>query len=388
MKNNFIICLSFFIYAFLPIPSICNANNLEYLEKNCLSNNVNLNIIKDSDLAPIRLIFVGDIMVHARQLDIAKSGHSYDFLPSFQHIKYFLKGDAVIGNFETVLGGPDKGYTGYPRFNTPDELARDLHRAGFTALMLANNHTFDQGTSGALRTVQTLKHYGLMVTGVEAEKSKPIILNFDNTCIGIFNYTYGSNVPISSEMSKHANLNIIDIESISNDILYLRQNGARFIIAYLHWGEEYNPNPNQAQKDLAEVCLALGVDAIIGTHPHILQPIDIYNVKGKARLVAWSLGNFISSQRTVPRERSVVLALDLLPSPNGPSLIWVGVVPTWVELNSSKKIVRILPAVPKFEKFDDDFLKRKLISINQHIINFLKLPPYPVLLFDRLPGNL
>ena len=111
---------------------------------------------QDAFCRPVRLIFTGDIMVHDTQLAAAKlkGTEAYDFDYQFELAKPFLKGDAVIGNLETVLAGKERRHTGYPAFNSPDSLARTLREAGFDTLTLSNNHTFDRGSSGALRTAE------------------------------------------------------------------------------------------------------------------------------------------------------------------------------------------------------------------------------------------
>jgi len=297
---------------------------------------------------PIRLIFVGDIMVHATQLEIAQSDGVYDFHPSFAAIRPWLKGDLVIGNFETVLGGVKLGFSGYPRFNSPDSLATALRDVGFTTLLLANNHIYDHGIQAAKRTVDVLQTNNLAVTGLTGVCPSPLLIEVQGVRLGFFNYTYGSNAPVNYHNTASISLNIIDKARIVEDITSLRRQGADYIVATFHWGEEYTTEPSLAQRDIANFCLELGVDAIIGTHPHVLQPIEVQRVGNKDCVIAWSLGNFISSQRTLPRERSAILALDILPATGGAYLHRVSVAPTWVDLSRPRKVARVLPAVTGF----------------------------------------
>ena len=290
---------------------------------------------------PIRLIFVGDIMVHATQLEIAQTNGEYNFHPCFEVIRPWLKGDLVIGNFETVLGG-------YPRFNSPDSLATALHDVGFTTLLLANNHIFDHGIRSAKRTVEVLQANNLRVTGLTGVCPSPLLIEVKGVRIGIFNYTYGSNSPVNYHATASVSLNIIDKNRISEDIAQLRKQGADYIVATFHWGEEYSTEPSSFQRNIAHYCLDLGVDAIIGTHPHVLQPIEVQRVGNKNCVIAWSLGNFISSQRTLPRERSIIFALDILPGTDGVILHRVSVAPTWVDLSRPCKSAKVLPAISGF----------------------------------------
>ena len=296
----------------------------------------------------IRLIFVGDIMVHATQLEIAQSKGMYDFHPSFAAIRPWLNGDLVIGNFETVLGGAKLGFSGYPRFNSPDSLAAALRDVGFTTLFLANNHIYDHGIQAAKRTVDVLQTNNLSVTGLTGVCHSPLLIDVKGVRIGFFNYTYGSNAPVKYHNTASTSLNIIDKCRIVEDITSLRRQGADYIVATFHWGEEYTTEPSRAQRDIANYCLELGVDAIIGTHPHVLQPIEVQRAGNKDCVIAWSLGNFISSQRTLPRERSAILALDILPATGGAYLHRVSVAPTWVDLSRPRKVARVLPAVTGF----------------------------------------
>ncbi len=328
----------------------------------------------------LRLVFTGDIMAHAEQLkgaffgaDFAKAGdEDFDFSHQFATISPYLKGDIVIGNFETVLAGPEKPYTGYPNFHAPDALADALTNAGFTTLLLANNHIFDKGAQAAIRTRDVLQDKGFAVTGLfsPAAENTPLILEAKGIRLGLINYTYGSNVPVSLFGQTDVTLNVIDKPRIMQDILFLRKNNVDFIMALFHFGVEYQQQPSQYQKDVAAFCQILGVDLLVGTHPHILQPMEwlpapettpalpvpaeylmpvstqpentpfrMENVfphlplwTGKKMFVAWSLGNFVSYQRTTPRERSAVLAVDITrPLPVLPPVISrVSIMPTWV----------------------------------------------------------
>lgn len=297
---------------------------------------------------PVRLVFVGDVMVHAAQLEIALRDGKHDFHSSFEAIRPWLKGDVVVGNLETVLGGADQGYSGYPRFNSPDSLAEALRGAGFTTMLFANNHTLDQGMQAARRTVQILRDNGLSITGIAGATPSPLLLEIGELRLGILNYTYGSNCPVTPDATDTVSLNIIDKDRLTEDVHQLQAQGAKYIVAALHWGEEYSPAPSAAQQEIAQHCLELGVDAVIGTHPHILQPFEVRHINGKKCLIAWSLGNFISSQRTLPRERSVILALEVLSDHTGTHLYRAAVAPIWVDWSRSRKVVRVLPATSGF----------------------------------------
>lgn len=331
----------------------------------------------------VRLVFTGDIMAHAEQLNIARRADGgYDFSGQFAPVFPLLRGDLTVGNFETVLAGPQRPYTGYPSFNTPDSLADALKDAGFDVLLLANNHILDLGAGAALRTEQTLRDKGFAVTGLgpgEAGHAPPLLCEVGGLRLGILNYTYGSNRPVTPALAGEVALNITDPLLMAWDVLALRARGAEYIVAALHWGMEYQPKPSPVQRSVAAFCLALGVDAVIGAHPHILQPVELRSAHGKPQLVAWSLGNFVSAQRTVPRERAMILALDVACPPDGaPTLRRASLAPTWVELSPARKRARVLPTLPALLPDDADAALGAIVSrVNAECLDFLGLPPLP-----------
>lgn len=315
--------------------------------------------------ADVRLIFVGDIMTHVQQLEAAKrNGDRYDFAPQFEEIRSQLSGDLIIGNFEGTLGGKKRGYSGYPTFSAPDELADELKKIGFNVLLLANNHIYDKGVAGLKRTIEELDSRGFYITGAwsvpsGSEDIAPLLVETKGIRIGIFNYSYGSNFPVNEKMRTETHLNVIDDASIKNDIKYLKDREADFIIATFHWGDEYQPQPSKRQREIADMCFREGADIIVGTHPHILQPIEVFELDGKVKMAAYSLGNFVSFQRTKPRERSIILAVNIQDASHGISISDISVFPTYVNVSSGGKarVVQIIPAPKNIESQILDFLK-------------------------------
>jgi poly-gamma-glutamate synthesis protein (capsule biosynthesis protein) len=314
----------------------------------------------------VRLVFVGDIMTHIQQIEAAsRSDGRYDFSNQFEKIHDFLSGDLVIGNFETTLAGRQRRFTGYPTFNTPDELADELQKVGFNVLLLANNHIYDKGTSGLIRTIEELESRGFSLTGAFRTPSEqgdhtPLLFDIKGIKIGIFNYSYGSNVPINDNMRATTHLNVINESSIRDDIKYLKDNRSDLIIATFHWGNEYQPQPSKRQREIAELCFSEGADMVVGTHPHILQPIEVFELNGRVIMAAYSLGNFVSFQRTLPRERSLILAVNVSKTASGDvSISNISAAPTYVQVKGSGKtrIVQVIPAPEKIENAVLDFLK-------------------------------
>ena len=275
----------------------------------------------------ITLGFVGDIMVHNSQLrrawlgkDDAGNDMGYDFNPAFEWFAPYLKEpDLMIGNLETTLGGPDtawisdeeyafREYQAYPTFTTPDELAPALAGAGFDLLGTANNHCMDSNLEGASRTLEVLKDAGLEATGT-ARSGSPVPWRGDvgGYSISIIAWTASVNGLISSRGMEPVNVfNARGHDGRLQEMLAeIHDEAARkpdLVILNIHWGQEYFDEPDQYQKNLADLAIEAGVDIIIGSHPHVLQPVEIR----KGVFIAWSLGNFISSQRFQEGERAWV----------------------------------------------------------------------------------
>ncbi len=266
-----------------------------------------------------RILFIGDIMAHKQQLEAAERGKkgslTWDFKPQFQRVKPFLENAFVVGNLETTFAGP-KNYAGYPQFNTPDSLTDALSDLGIDLLTLANNHIFDRGAKGARRTTEVLDRAGLPWIGLglrhsqegdEIPANDAILLEAEGLRWAFVSYTYGSNLfPKNSDV----HLNIISEAAIAEGMARARALNPDVIVACFHWGNEYHYKPSVHQRKAAEQAIAEGAHLVIGTHPHVLQPVEVQLTEDGARAVAWSLGNFVSFQRTLPRERTCILSAE------------------------------------------------------------------------------
>lgn len=269
----------------------------------------------------IELVATGDILIHKEILDtqyISDTGH-YDFTNNFQYIKSYLEGaDLAIGNLETTLSGAENyGFSGYPSFNSPDSLADAMKDTGYDVVANMNNHALDRDVNGYKRTRDTLVNKGFDVIGTRANEDdkRYIIKDIEGIKLGIISYGYtmtaegnvkGLNgIPISQELlplMNYFHLDTLDedLNNMKEQIGLMRQDGAEVIVFYMHWGEEYQLEPNDTQKYMAQFLADQRVDIIFGTHPHSLQPIDIIESTDKTSKtsVIYSMGNFLSSQRT------------------------------------------------------------------------------------------
>ena len=330
-----------------------------------------------------RFLFVGDIMAHKQQLDAARHKDSFDFSPQFRRIRPLIENDFLAGNLETVFAGTvsETGkklkYSGYPMFNTPDSLADVLKDLGFDLLTLANNHIFDKGSAGAKRTAEVLDSADLTWTGLgfgEIPSNDAVILENGGIKAAFINHSYGSNLfPKSNDV----HLNLINEKDLTASLERAKSFSPDIIIACFHWGNEYHLKPNIHQKKAADIAFNNGADLIIGTHPHVLQPVEVKNLSGDFKAVAWSLGNFVSFQRTLPRERTCILAVEFAKNENATRLTKISIAPLWVIAPGQKRTEITYAGSDEntIEALDFDGLSKnqltKLRVIGQNVLDFL-----------------
>ncbi|MBO5853400.1 MAG: CapA family protein, partial [Bacteroidales bacterium] len=212
--------------------------------------------------------------------------------------------DIAVINQETILGGSFVPYDGYPNFNSPNELGDAMVKAGFDVILQASNHTLDVGVKGITNCIDYWKKQkGITYLGInesEKEKANVKIIKKNGIKIALLNYTYGLNGHILPEDKSYL-VNLIDTTLIIKH-LQKAEELADFTIVFPHWGEEYVYKPNKSQKELAKLMTEHGADLIIGTHPHVLQPIEwIETDNGNKALCYYSLGNYTSGQKATPR---------------------------------------------------------------------------------------
>ncbi|MBR0168891.1 MAG: CapA family protein [Synergistaceae bacterium] len=287
-----------------------------------------------------RFLFIGDIMVHDQQLDAARrKDGTYDFTPSFRRIKPVFEGEFLVGNLETVFAGTGKKlrYAGFPFFNTPDVFTENLTGdLGVDLLTLANNHIFDRGANGARRTVAVLNSADIPCIGLgldDVPSNDAIILDNNGIRTAFINHSYGSNMwPKSSDV----HLNVYGEADIVQSMKRARALSPDVIIALFHWGNEYHYKPNVHQKKAADIAIREGATLVVGTHPHVLQPVEVI-VSEDVKAVAWSLGNFVSFQRTRPRERSIILSAEFVKTEGTTRLSRLSIAPLYVIAPGSKR---------------------------------------------------
>lgn len=276
----------------------------------------------DGNVANLSVVVTGDIMVHDDQLaaSLDQTTGLYHFDKLFANTAKYLKAaDLAIGNVETVFG--PGVYTGFPCFNTPDDLVGTLVRAGLDISASANNHIFDMKYAGILRTKRVLKDHGIEVAGIRSsEQDKAyVVVERKGVKIALINYTYRTQ---SIEGKKSINMRALDpasaksvntfcyetlgddLEDIRDEIRCARADGADIVLVYYHWGCEYERYANTLQKYIAYKTAEMGADAIIGSHAHVLQELSsvTVNLEGREKTVPvfYGLGNYCWGSR-LPR---------------------------------------------------------------------------------------
>lgn len=284
------------------------------------------------------LLFGGDMMGHQPMISAAynDSLKSYQYDHWFQFIApYINKCDWACANLEVTLGG--EPYTGYPQFSSPDEYALAIKNAGFDFLVTANNHSQDRGSKGLERTIKVLDSLGIPHTGTFTDTSVfnanyPSIITIAGCKIVVLNYTYGTNGLIV----KNPNIvNMIDSASMLRDVKKAQTMGANLIIPVMHWGVEYQTKENKEQQQIASWLSNAGVNAIIGMHPHVVEPVKYIPSNFKKHQhdsipVAFSLGNYISNQRDRNRDGGIMVRLTINRKDNKYSIAKVDYLPFWV----------------------------------------------------------
>lgn len=277
------------------------------------SNNDNENNITEEDKSySIDLLMVGDVLIHDRLYTAMKTSDGYDFKPALTYIKDIVKDyDLAYYNQETILGGTEIGLSSYPAFNSPYEVGDAMIDAGFNLVSLATNHTLDRGEKAITNSINYWNGKNDVLTAgsylSSEDRNKINIREVNNITYTMLNYTYGANgikVPsgkdylvnvwpcngsnpsYDSEYQEYKKIVKEDIERVRGKV--------DLLIVAMHWGVEYTHTPTAYQIDMANYLESLGVNIIIGTHPHVVMPVTFIN----DTLVIYSLGNFLSAQET------------------------------------------------------------------------------------------
>ncbi len=306
------------------------------------------------------ILSAGDIILHSPFIDsrvYRGSDGNYDYSSMFRYItEDYQNADFTVVNLETTIS--DGNYCGYPTFRSPAAIVDALMQSQADLCLLANNHIYDNGSKGLHMTMDSVADYKLLYTGTRksAESKTYTIQDINGIKVGILNYVYASNIgngqkaingnPVNVENSPLINtFTYDDLESfygeIEKSLADMTAEGAEYTIVYLHWGNEYQTSENSTQRNIASRLCELGIDALIGGHPHVVQPVDLLtNADDTHQMICiYSMGNHISNQRielmeTMPTghtEDGLMVKLSLMKLEGGlVSLSDVDFIPTWV----------------------------------------------------------
>ncbi len=271
----------------------------------------------------IELMMIGDMLMHD---NVLKSGLRADGTYRFDHLfKHILPdiqdADIRIVNQETILAGEELGISDYPRFNSPFALGDAEVDAGFNVILHATNHALDKGLNGIERCCDywSMSHPEVAVLGINSSKdeyNRIYIFEKNGFRVAVLNYTFESNVmPIPPD--KPYCLNLFDHKKMLADIKTAKQS-ADTVVVCPHWGTEYIYSTDADQREWTDFFLSAGVDVVIGTHPHVLEPVEMLcSPEGHRMLVYYSLGNFISDQSQMPRDIGGMAKITLIKDKDG-----------------------------------------------------------------------
>ena len=278
----------------------------------------------------LSILFMGDVMQHRQQIHSAlipgadsMQSSSYDYSSYFAHVQHFIdEADFTVANMEFCLGGPP--YTGYPSFSAPEALAEEAAEAGIDLFLCANNHICDKGRRGLVSSLEKYGKIGVPVTGVyrdslDEQKHNPYIAELGGVRVAFINFTYGTN---GIRVPEPFIVNMMDKEKVREAFVRAREMEADIIIALPHWGQEYTTVPDNSQREWSGFLIECGADAVIGSHPHVIQPVEFP--------VAYSMGNFISNMSLRNTELGLMMILRIAVTSYGDSYVaGLEAVPVW-----------------------------------------------------------
>jgi len=311
----------------------------------------------------LSLLLIGDIMGHDEQIASAWNSETknYEYDEVFRYVRNEIsEADIAVANLEVTLGGSP--YKGYPAFSSPASLASACMKAGIDVLATANNHSVDRGKKGILNTIRRLDSLGIRHTGTFADSISrdtlsPMIIERNGISVALLNYTYGTN---GLKVPSPAIVNILDTNLIASDICKAKALKPDVIISFVHWGIEYDTLPSAEQIRLAGFFFTRGADLVIGSHPHVLQQME-WNLADSCRndrIVVYSLGNYVSNQRTIRRDGGAMVRIELEKTDSLTKVSRAGYYLTWVHtpVEDGKRRFYVLPC-SVFENKPEHFIR-------------------------------
>ena len=290
----------------------------------------------------MQLMMVGDILMH---MGVVEGGNQGDGTYNYDHLfepiaADVAEADVAVLNQETILGGTQWAYSGYPLFNTPQEVGDAEAKVGFDVVLKATNHTLDMGYDGVRAELAywAQNHPEMLVIGMadpDGEGISPAggtspagacYVEKDGLRVALLNYTDILNGNVDPE-NDYRVVSIMDEEGIKADVAAAREQ-ADIVIVFAHWGEEYQTEPVESERFWAGVFQDAGVDVVIGGHPHVIQPVEVLGEGDDRMLVCWSVGNFISTQNDARNMVGGMVKLAMVKDAEGARVTDYAFIPT------------------------------------------------------------
>ena len=318
-------------------------------------------------------------MMHSSQIENARRENgTYDFNSYFHYLKSRISSaDLAIANMEFPLAG--EPYTGYPSFSAPDMIASYMADCGIDIFLAANNHIFDKGASGAERTIEKYRElyatHGTMFLGVaedidDMDHNLPLMIGIKGMRLALLNFTYATNGGRRNGWPKVCYMD--EKNAVKEGIATAHRKDADLIIAMPHWGNEYELHHSHEQAETAEWLIEEGVDAIIGTHPHVVQDTEIIHMDGKNIPIAYSVGNAVSNMSALNTQVELMVTLKAARDLNGTLKI---IEPEYTFLwcsrpggfNNSYTVIPIRDFIGKENLWNDIWDYKKMISSYERV---------------------
>lgn len=333
-------------------------------------------VLFDDTLYTATITSIGDIMLHSWQINRGydSASDSFDFAEEFEYVtEYLSHADFTVANLETTFAGRYNGqssdvhgYADYPCFNSPEILADNIKDTGIDFVGTANNHSLDSRQEGIYSTLDYLDDAGLLHTGTarsEEEKNTLCIYDINGIKFGFCAYTYALN-GFSVAADQLYSVNSLELYSddklneMYNQVRALKDAGADFVLVMIHFGTEYKSTPDENQIEAVEGLIDAGADVILGSHPHVIEPMDIRNVKdenGNTRTVVilYSQGNFVSSQiyrDGIMKDIGMITDITFTKQGKNLSISEVAVAPTYTYWND--EVIGVVPVLEAYYNRD------------------------------------
>lgn len=322
---------------------------------------------KTSEETVVSFMGVGDNLIHETVYnDALQDDGTYDFSKMYTNFKKDAKeSDIAFINQETVLGGESLGLSGYPTFNSPTEIAKNLEKAGFNLANLATNHCLDRGEQGIANELEAFSNTNIVTDGVyTSQEAFNTIPTFKKKRItfSFLAYTYGTN-GIAPDYDY--NVSYLDDDQIKSDVQKAKEI-SDVVIVSAHWGDENTFEPNDLQKHYAQLFADCGVDVVIGTHPHTIQPVKwIKGSSGNKMLCVYSLGNFIGGMLTTDNAIGGEIKFDFVKKSDKITIENVKWIPTVIHFEGNQNNimeVRYNYKAYKLSQYSDKLAKKHVLN--------------------------